>query len=109
MSSHSADNFAVTLSRLRLERCLSYGQLAYRTGLSKGYLNHLSKGARPVPPEEVIKRIAVALHVEPETFLEYRLRRVVTALEVSPDLLSIVYANLYDAEQAEPMAHTEAA
>ena len=53
------------------ERQLSYRQLAYKTKLSAGYLNHLTKGTRPVPADPVIAVIAEALRVEPDFFLEY--------------------------------------
>ena len=43
------------------ERHLSYRQLAYKTKLSAGYLNHLTKGTRPVPADPVIAVIAEAL------------------------------------------------
>jgi transcriptional regulator with XRE-family HTH domain len=57
------------------ERHLSYRQLAYKTKLSAGYLNHLTKGTRPVPADSVLAVLAEALCVEPDFFIEYRLRQ----------------------------------
>jgi transcriptional regulator with XRE-family HTH domain len=86
--------FPVALKGLMEERHLSYRQLAYKTKLSAGYLNHLTKGTRPVPTDAVIRTIATALHVEPDFFLEYRLRQVVGFLEGSTQLIDALYGIL---------------
>ena len=61
--------FGAALARLMAERGLSYRQLASRTGLSGGYLNHLVHGNRPVPSKDVVARLAAALGVEPAPLL----------------------------------------
>lgn len=76
------------------ERHLSYRQLAYKTQLSAGYLNHLTKGTRPVPADSVIATIAGALCVEPDFFLEYRLRQVAAVLDESTSLVDSLYGIL---------------
>ena len=91
MTGFSSQPFPAALRRLKEDRRLSYRQLAYLTGLSAGYLNHLSKGTRPMPPDEVLERIASALHVRPDYFMEYRFRHVVAALRRSPLLVSALY------------------
>jgi transcriptional regulator with XRE-family HTH domain len=73
---------------------VSYRALAERTGLSAGYLNHLAHGNRPVPSDEVIQRIAKALGVKPDRFLEYRVRRVADVLRRKPDVADRVYKDL---------------
>lgn len=80
------DRFPQALKGLMEERHLSYRQLAYKTQLSAGYLNHLTKGTRPVPADPVIAVIARALCVDPDYFLEYRLRQVARVLARSPEL-----------------------
>ena len=65
---------------------VSYRALAERTGLSAGYLNHLAHGNRPVPSDDVIQRIAKALGVKPDRFLEFRVRRVADVLRRKPDV-----------------------
>ena len=85
------ERFPVALQNRMSERHLSYRQLAYMTRLSAGYLNHLSRGTRPVPADPVIQTIAAALHVEPEFFHEYRLRQVVGLLEGSTELIDALY------------------
>lgn len=90
----SQERFPVALKGLMDERRLSYRQLAYKTKLSAGYLNHLTKGTRPVPADPVIAVIAEALHVEPDFFLEYRLRQVAGVLDGSPALADKLYAIL---------------
>ena len=76
------------------ERHLSYRQLAYKTQLSAGYLNHLTKGSRPVPADPVMENLAAALHVKAEFFLEFRLRQVARVLGEAPPLADRLYGIL---------------
>ena len=69
-------------------------QLAYKTQLSAGYLNHLTKGSRPVPADSVIGNLAAALHVEADFFLEFRLRQVARVLGEVPPLADRLYGIL---------------
>jgi len=91
---YSRERFQVALKGLMEERHLSYRQLAYKTQLSAGYLNHLTKGTRPVPADPVIRTIATALCVEPDFFLEYRLRQVADVLDASTHLIDALYSVL---------------
>ncbi len=90
----SRERFPEALKSLMQERHLSYRQLAYKTQLSAGYLNHLTKGTRPVPADNVMRVIARALLVEPDFFLEYRLRQVQRVLDKSTPLADKLYAIL---------------
>jgi transcriptional regulator with XRE-family HTH domain len=81
----------VTVERLMDETGVTYRGLAAKTGLSAGYLNHLVHGNRPVPSDKVVKRLAGALGVEPEHFLEYRLRVITGQLEKMPELVDRLY------------------
>ena len=90
----SQDRFPAALKGLMDERQLSYRQLAYKTKLSAGYLNHLTKGTRPVPADPVIAVIAEALRVEADFFLEYRLRQVACVLDKAPALADKLYGIL---------------
>jgi transcriptional regulator with XRE-family HTH domain len=76
------------------ERRVTYRGLADQTGLSAGYLNHLVHGNRPVPSDDVVKKLAKALGVEPEHFLEYRVRVITSRLEQMPDLVDRLYKRL---------------
>jgi transcriptional regulator with XRE-family HTH domain len=76
------------------ERKVTYRGLADQTGLSAGYLNHLVHGNRPVPSDDVVQKLAKALGVEPEHFLEYRVRVITTRLEQMPDLVDRLYKRL---------------
>ena len=87
----SQQRFPEALKDLMQERNLSYRQLAYKTRLSAGYLNHLTKGTRPVPADQVIQIIATALRVDPGFFLEYRLRQVAVVLDDAPPLADTLY------------------
>ena len=90
----SCERFPEALKRLMQERHLSYRQLAYKTKLSAGYLNHLTKGTRPVPADPVIAVLAEALCVEPDFFVEYRLRQVAGVLDEAPALTDKLYGIL---------------
>ncbi len=91
---YSQRRFRHALRDLMEERRLSYRQLAYKTKLSAGYLNHLTKGTRPVPSDDVIQTLANALLVRPDYFLEYRLRKVTEVLDEEPLLTDTLYAIL---------------
>jgi transcriptional regulator with XRE-family HTH domain len=90
----STEAFGPTVERLMGETGVTYRALADQTGLSAGYLNHLVHGNRPVPSDEVVKRIADALSVEPEHFREYRIRVITEKLETMPELIDRLYRRL---------------
>ena len=90
----SEEPFGPTMVRLMDESGTTYRRLASAAGLSAGYLNHVVHGNRPVPSNDVIQRIAGALDVEPEHFLEYRLRVITERLEKMPELIDRLYRRL---------------
>jgi transcriptional regulator with XRE-family HTH domain len=90
----SEEPFGPTVERLMAEVGVTYRELAARTNLSAGYLNHLVHGNRPVPSNEVVQTLADALGVEPEHFREYRLRVITDRLEALPDLIDRLYTRL---------------
>ena len=90
----SFERFPRALRDLMQERNLSSRQMAYKTHLSAGYLNHLTKGTRPVPADNVIRIIATALRVGPEHFVEFRLRQVLEVVEGSIPLVDTLYGIL---------------
>jgi transcriptional regulator with XRE-family HTH domain len=87
----SEEPFGPTIEALMGESGVTYRELASRTGLSAGYLNHLVHGNRPVPSNEVVRTLAQALGVEPEHFREYRLRVITDRLEAMPELIDRLY------------------
>ena len=90
----SKEPFGGTVERLMDEQGVTYRQLAARTGLSAGYLNHLVHGNRPVPSNDVVKTLAGALEVEPEHFREFRLRSITERLEKMPQMIDRLYRQL---------------
>ena len=90
----SEEAFGETVQRLMDDQDVTYRQLASRTGLSAGYLNHLVHGNRPVPSNDVVATLADALEVEPEHFREYRLRVITDRLEAMPALIDRLYRQL---------------
>jgi len=87
----SEQAFGATVEALMNEIGVTYRELATKTGLSAGYLNHLVHGNRPVPSNDVVKTLAGALEVEPEHFREYRLRAITERLEAMPELIDRLY------------------
>jgi transcriptional regulator with XRE-family HTH domain len=90
----SEEPFGPTIRRLMAETGVTYRGLAEKTGLSAGYLNHVVHGNRPVPSNEHIVSLARALKVDPEHFLEYRVRVITERLEKMPDLVDRLYKRL---------------
>jgi transcriptional regulator with XRE-family HTH domain len=90
----SEEPFGPTAIALMDESGVTYRGLAAKSGLSAGYLNHIMHGNRPVPSNAVIERLAKALDVDAEHFLEYRLRVITTRLEEMPDLVDRLYKRL---------------
>ena len=90
----SEEPFGPSVVRLMDETRTTYRALASKTGLSAGYLNHVVHGNRPVPSNELVERIATALDVEPEHFVEYRLRVITDRLARMPNLIDRLYKRL---------------
>ena len=90
----SEQPFGATVEALMNEIGVTYRELAAKTGLSAGYLNHLVHGNRPVPSNDVVRTLAEALEVEPEHFREYRLRAITDRLEAMPELIDRLYRRL---------------
>jgi len=90
----SEEPFGSTIEALMTEAGATYRELAARTGLSAGYLNHLVHGNRPVPSNDVVRTLAEALGVEAEHFREFRLRVITELLEAMPELIDRLYKRL---------------
>jgi transcriptional regulator with XRE-family HTH domain len=90
----SDEPFGPTLERLMADTGVTYRSLASKTKLSAGYLNHLVHGNRPVPSNDIVRKLAGALGVEPEHFREYRLRVITERLEEMPDMIDRLYKRL---------------
>jgi len=87
----SEEPFGATIEALMGEAGVTYRELAARTSISAGYLNHLVHGNPPVPSNDVVRALAQALGVEAEHFREYRIRVITDRLEKMPDLVDRLY------------------
>ena len=87
----SEEGFGATVERLMVEAGITYRELAARTKLSAGYLNHLVHGNRPVPSNDVVRTLAESLGVEPEHFREFRIRVITDRLEQMPELVDRLF------------------
>jgi transcriptional regulator with XRE-family HTH domain len=92
----SEEPFGPTIETLMAESGVTYRELAARTGLSAGYLNHLVHGNRPVPSNDVVRTLAESLGVDAEHFREFRLRVITDRLEAMPELIDRLYKRLGD-------------
>ena len=92
----SEEPFGTTIEALMAESGVTYRELAARTGLSAGYLNHLVHGNRPVPSSDVVRTLAEALGVDADHFRELRLRSITERLEAMPELIDRLYKRLGD-------------
>ena len=90
----SEEPFGPTIEALMTDAGVTYRELASRTGLSAGYLNHLVHGNRPVPSNDVVQTLAGGLGVEAEHFREYRIRVITDKLEAMPELIDRLYKRL---------------
>jgi transcriptional regulator with XRE-family HTH domain len=90
----SEEPFGPTVESLMNEVGVTYRELASKTGLSAGYLNHLVHGNRPVPSNDVVRTLSDALDVDPEHFREFRLRAITERLEAMPELIDRLYRRL---------------
>lgn len=88
----SDDSFGAAMELVMNGLEMSYRQLAERTGLSAGFLNHIVHGSRAVPERPVLVDIAKALDVEPDFFFDYRLMKVVDVLLERPDVVNDLFA-----------------
>jgi transcriptional regulator with XRE-family HTH domain len=93
---YASEPFGPAVERLMNETGVTYRALAAKTKLSAGYLNHLVHGNRPVPSNDIVRKLAGSLGVEPEHFREYRLRVITDRLEEMPDLIDRLYKRLGD-------------
>jgi transcriptional regulator with XRE-family HTH domain len=90
---------AETLGILKAERKLSYRQLESMSKLSSGHWNHMVKGSRANPSDVTIFRVAQTLKVNPDFFLEWRVRRVAEELLEDPKLCDRLYVELCEGEK----------
>ena len=65
----SEEPFGPTIEQLMAESDVTYRELAARSGLSAGYLNHLVHGNRPVPSDSHSQPVSSrSLRVRTRTF-----------------------------------------
>jgi transcriptional regulator with XRE-family HTH domain len=84
--SWSSETFGAALRTAIEARGMSYRDLESRSLVPVGNLHDHVSGKRRPPGDDLLRRIAAGLGVEPEYFLEYRERRLVEALRLVPEL-----------------------
>lgn len=91
--------FGDALRELIEKRDWSYKQLADRAGITKGFVGQIIN-KDVLPPKDIyIKKIAEAFRIEPEYFMEYRLRRCTEYLSKNPEHLKECYSKVMAKEK----------
>ena len=102
----SEEAFGATVQRLMDEQGVTYRQLAARTGLSAGYLNHLVHGNRPVPSNDVVATLAGRARGRAGALPRVPAAVITERLEAMPALIDRLYRQL-NAHLAEPVAEEQ--
>jgi len=80
--------FGEAVDELRVEAELSYDRFSLAVGIANSYLYYIiNRRHKTAPKNDIIKKIAIFFHLEPEYFFEYRLRKHIEFLEKNPKLL----------------------
>ncbi len=75
-----------------MERSLSLRELAQRIGVDPTFLSKAVRGSGGKRPSlSLIERVAIALDLDPEYFVEVRLARIASAAEADPELRERLY------------------
>jgi transcriptional regulator with XRE-family HTH domain len=70
MTSEQQSQLGTRIARLREEKNLTLGELERRSGVTKGYLSQLERGAATNPSLEAVRKIARGLDVPVEELLD---------------------------------------
>lgn len=63
------------IQQIRKRRGMTLTQLAVNAGISKSYLSNIERGVNQNPSIEVLKRLALVLHVDLKTLLKIEQQR----------------------------------
>lgn len=83
--------FGSSIRHLLDEAGLSLRALSRELDLDVGHVSRLRAGLVPAPPDGTLERIAATLKVQPDYFLEYRVRRVAEDLQRDPLFATSLY------------------
>lgn len=84
--------FGEYLAHVRKQRGFSQKSVALDANLDASYLAGLEHGRRPPPRQELLSRIALALHASPEEF--HRLKKAVALTKISKIAMAELDADL---------------
>lgn len=79
--------FCEALDTLRVDKDLSYDRLALFIKFPSSYTYSIINRRHSAPKNRIIEQIAKSFNIEPEYFLEYRIRKLVTKIEEEPKIL----------------------
>lgn len=84
--------FVDAMTEVMRDRKISVRQLARVAGASPSHVSRALRGAQGKQPSlALLERLAVAVEVAPDYFLEIRRSRVITELECDPALVDELY------------------
>jgi transcriptional regulator with XRE-family HTH domain len=96
MSSRLAEEpFADVLPRLLRERGMSQRALASKIGVNQSHLSRvLGRRDRKTPSVELMRKVALALGLDEDFFVEYRVALIMERLERDPSFRERTYRGL---------------
>ena len=83
---YSNKNFGDALKEIIEKKKIKLRSLAVKTSLNYSYFSKLKK-AKNAPPKDTIINIAKTLDIEPDYFVEFRLRKINEKLLKNPSLI----------------------
>jgi transcriptional regulator with XRE-family HTH domain len=90
---HTTDPFLKALANLMKERGIDQLRLSGLARMNQSSVSRYLDGLRK-PSLASMEKIAAALEVSPDFFLEYRIERVKAIMEARPEVVSGVYDRL---------------
>lgn|SRR5436189_2478689 len=93
MAARTLTAFPEALEELLQERSISLRELGRRLGIDPTYLSRIQRGKKPVPAD-LPERVAAALGLPNDYFLEARERIILEAIRREPKLRELVYATI---------------
>ncbi len=97
MNSTTQQAFGDAFPALLVERGLSLRELAQQIGVDPTFLSKAVRGSGGKRPSlSLIERVAIALDLDPEYFVEVRIARIASAAEADPELRERLYREVVE-------------
>jgi transcriptional regulator with XRE-family HTH domain len=91
--SYSDKTFGEALKEILEKKGIKLRSLALKTNLNYSYFSKLKRSPK-APPDETILNISQALEIDPEYFMEFRIRKISEMLLDYPALINLTMSYL---------------